>query len=107
MRNRTTILLLLACGFAITSAVVPNRQAVVCADHYDSDSDDFLGLGFGSNGNCPVESSRTPLERLLLMLSAGCAGAGLISAGKVLKDRQRDRELLEEATFMLGRQHPR
>lgn len=106
MQNRTTILLLLACGFAVISAVGANRQAAVCADRYGADSDEFLSFSFG-DGSCPVENSSTPLEHLLLVLSVGCAGAGLVSAGKVWKDRQQDRALLQEATFVLGRQQYR
>jgi hypothetical protein len=107
MQNRTTILLLLACVFAAISAVGTTRQATVCAARYGGDSDDFLSFNSGSDESCPVKSARTPLEQVLLVLAVGCAGAGLISAGKVWKDRQQDRALLLGARFVLGRQHYR
>lgn len=111
MHNRTAILILLACIFAVISALGANRQAALCADRYSADSDDFLSFSFGNDGSCPVESPSTspgtPLERLLLVLSAGCAVAACISAGKVWKDRQQDRALLQGAAFAIRRQHYR
>jgi len=105
MRNRTTILILLACCFAVISAVGINRQAAVCADRTGVDADDFLSFNFGSDDSCPVERSSTPLEQFLLVLTVGCASAGFVSAYKVWKERQQDRALLQGAAFLSGRHH--
>lgn len=103
MRNRTTILLLLACVFATLPVMESMRHADLCAERYGESSDDTLSFVFASDGSCPIEKSSTPLERLMLVLAVGCAGAGLISAGKGLRDRQRDQALLQRASFAMAR----
>lgn len=107
MRNRTTILCLLACMFALLSALAANRQTSACMDRYGEDADTFLSFSFANDGSCLVEQSSTPLQQLLLVLTLGCTGAAFISAGKVLRDRQQDRALLQGAAFLWARQHSR
>lgn len=108
MRHRTTILILLACMFAVIPAMESNRQAATCAERYGEASGDLWSFNFSSDGSCATTgSSGTPLERLLLVLAVGCAGAAVFSAAKAWRDRQRDSALLRSAAFSLTRHHYR